>query len=48
MLLDMTFHEIAEHANRQQAILDAPLERASGFESDDMKALETPFRSVAT
>ncbi len=46
MLLDMTFREIIEHLNRQQASRGGPLEGASGFEGDDMEGLETPFRSV--
>ena len=46
VLLDMTFGEIIEHLNRQQATRGGTLEGASGFEGDDMEGLETPFRSV--
>ena len=46
VLLDMTFGEIIEHLNRQQATRGGTSEGASGFEGDDMEGLETPFRSV--
>ena len=48
VLLDMTFDEIIEHLNRQQASRGGPLEGASGFEGDDREGLETPFRSVVS
>ena len=48
MLLDMTFGEIIEHLNRQQASRGGPLEGASDFECDDTEGLETPFRLVVS
>ena len=48
MLLDMTFGEIIEHLNRQQASRGEPLKGALGFEGDDTEGLETPFRSVVS